>query len=546
MTTNNRTPICLHSLFRAGSTYLFNVFRRSSSGYWCYQEPLNEFLLHAATEPERLLEMHEEMARFLRHGKLEKPYFYEFHALAGEVGRLFRKEFSYDQFFLGDSEDISALQAYFTALINGAQGRPMFQCCRSTGRVARMKRECKDGTHIFLWRNPWDQWWSYKVDRYFDRANLLIANSHSAPDFIRKLTDEFGVPHFSSENIWEELEYFTKYRFDARGSYHLFYALWCHAMLEALPHCDVALNIDQLSESESYRVETAKALLCFDIQGLDFSDCQVPMTAYGEEDVAFFQEVEERIHRLLAWHGYREIDIARMKQLRAENRPQLQREVDVSKDIIRDAMRARSLVRQYELEMSLVYKEAESRATEAESRAIEAESRAIEAETRATESKTKIDELIHHCWQWWTTANEIRHELRGVYASRSWRITKPLRLIVHFLHRLRYGVKQVIKALLKPFLAGAVRFVRVRPLLREPALAWVSKHPAVENRLRCFGLAYGQIESQGMACASGHEKKDNSTNGQESSAELSHLTPHARQIYADLKTAIVQRQKEQG
>jgi hypothetical protein len=40
-------PIFVHSLFRSGSTYLFEVFRRSPDGYWCYQEPLNEHLRHA-------------------------------------------------------------------------------------------------------------------------------------------------------------------------------------------------------------------------------------------------------------------------------------------------------------------------------------------------------------------------------------------------------------------------------------------------------------------------------------------------------------------
>jgi len=188
--------------------------------------------------------------------------------------------------------------------------------------------------------------------------------------------------------------------------------------------------------------------------------------------------------------------------------------------------------------------EAETRATESEIRATESEIRATEAEARTTDAKAKIDELNHSCHHWWTTAEGNHHELRAVYASRCWRITKPLRSVVHFLLRFRHGVKQVIKAFLKPILAGAIRFVRAHPLLRERALAWVNKHPAVENRLRRFALAHGLIGSYDTVDASDHGKKDNSTSGEESSVELSHLTPHARKIYIDLKAAIAHHHKE--
>jgi len=47
-------PIYIHSLFRAGSTYLFHVFRRSKAGYWCYQEPLHEVAFIAKHNPDIL------------------------------------------------------------------------------------------------------------------------------------------------------------------------------------------------------------------------------------------------------------------------------------------------------------------------------------------------------------------------------------------------------------------------------------------------------------------------------------------------------------
>jgi len=177
-------------------------------------------------------------------------------------------------------------------------------------------------------------------------------------------------------------------------------------------------------------------------------------------------------------------------------------------------------------------------------RLIDATVQVERSETRATEAEAKIDELNHSCHYWWTIAEGDRHKLQAVYVSRCWRITKPLRLVSPLLRRLRHGGKQVIKAFLKPILAGAIRFVRAHPLLRERALAWVNKHPAVENRLRRFALAHGLIGSYDTVDASDHGKKDNSMYGQVSSAEPSQLTPRARHIYADLKAAIAQRHKE--
>ncbi len=44
-------PVFIHSLFRAGSTYIFKLFRESPAGYTAYQEPLHEVLIFAAKEP---------------------------------------------------------------------------------------------------------------------------------------------------------------------------------------------------------------------------------------------------------------------------------------------------------------------------------------------------------------------------------------------------------------------------------------------------------------------------------------------------------------
>ena len=70
-------PVFIHSLWRAGSTYLFSVFRRSNAGYWCYQEPVHEIALLAKDNPENLLSYNGEKMQALRHPPLAASYFLE-------------------------------------------------------------------------------------------------------------------------------------------------------------------------------------------------------------------------------------------------------------------------------------------------------------------------------------------------------------------------------------------------------------------------------------------------------------------------------------
>ena len=96
-------PIYIHSLFRSGSTYFFNKFREFDENYQCYQEPFNEHLLNAKENPDKLLEVHEDTSKVLRHPILNKPYFYEFHSIAKDVSKYLDESLCYKKFF--DSED---------------------------------------------------------------------------------------------------------------------------------------------------------------------------------------------------------------------------------------------------------------------------------------------------------------------------------------------------------------------------------------------------------------------------------------------------------
>ena len=426
MNKKDKSPIFIHSLFRSGSTYLFNVFRRSNSGYWCYQEPLNEHLLLLDTN--QMQEVGKEMARYLNHPQIDKPYYYEFQMIAGEIKNTFPKELSYYQYFLPAGSDVSNLKDYFTFLSNRAQGRPVFQCCRTSGRTACLKTEF-GGVHIFLWRHPWNQWWSYKIDNYFDQRNLLIANAQNIPPFLTEVISDLELEQFNS---WEKVEQQTslnRNRLDAPRSYKLFYALWCHAFLEAKPSCDIAINIDQLSYSDYYRKDILNNLDNLGVQGIDFSDCDMPQSIYVQSETGFYNEIEQEIHDLLVKHGYSQYE---MKELRAlnEERISLAKVSQVDKNlIVSKEMTARKIVKRYEAELS----NAMSNLSEVETKIKEAEAKVEQAEAKVEQANGKTDQAEVLAQQAESKVNQVESKLEMLYRSHSWRITAPLRSIMNFL-----------------------------------------------------------------------------------------------------------------
>ncbi len=575
-------PIFIHSLFRSGSTYIFNVFRRSQTDYYCYQEPLNEDLQYAAAEPERLLEFNKITQKYLRHPELDKPYFEEFYLIADKVGAAFHKEFSYEQYFTSNQADISDLKAYFTVLMEGTQGHPLFQCCRSAGRMAPLKSEC-GGIHIFLWRNPWDQWWSYKKDAFFELKNLLILQSKELPSFLSTLKKELETPFLRNEEKQRECNFINnRYWLGTEGRYKLFYGLWCHAMLEAEMHCDLSISIDELSLSSKYRLETETRMIELGINGLDFSDCLMPSASYGESDSDFFLKIESYIHGLLLSHGYSHAQVGQLMQL-SEGRLALVVDTNVPENSnIRDAMRAREYLLQVESELthhwSLVTEaqehvqildkrvslleginsnlevdfnqansakvnlEEETRSLKEEVSSVKQEVSSAKQETcslkeevssvkkEACSLKEESNILQKQNQNITMTAHQLEEELKAVYASKSWRIMLGLRKIMHFL----LHIAQMLKSLIFTFTTTVMRYVIKQPQLKRLALDILYKFPRIKNILNKIALRAG-LSTKESAYDSRILKKKISE--QETTLTYT-LTPTGLQIYNELKQSV--------
>lgn len=541
-------PIFIHSLFRSGSTWLFDVFRRANAGYWCYQEPFHENLSLLASDPESVLSYHEEVARSLRHPGLNQPYFYEIHALRAHVGDSFQSCISYRSFF--DTTACPALDDYTSRLIRHAKGRPVLQCCRSFGRVAHL-RQRHGGVHIHLWRNPRDQWWSYQTNDYFDTTSLAILHAQNPPAVIGLLRQELGVDAAFLLDHEDDFAALGQIPVSFEHRYLAFYGLWLYSLIENRPHADVDVNIDQLTADVEYRARVMALLEDSGITGLDFSTCAVPQAQFGPEDHEFFRDVERRVHQLFTIAGY-DIVVLRgaiEQQAAAQPNPALSRDA-----AIRDAMRSRGIARRYAhralvamhhqlqevtrlrhaererdealakagaaktmaLQAGRQAQAAERRANQAKVLAEQAKTQALAAETHAMHTLSERDKAL-------AEAGTAHVELQRVYASRSWRITSPLRRMA-----------RLLKSLLRPFVLAAMRLILRHARIRAACLYLLKPFPRITSKLRALALHRALLKSPDATQA---EAIAEQAKTRASADAASAISPRAMRIYTRICAA---------
>jgi hypothetical protein len=521
----NKLPIFIHSLFRAGSTYLFMVFRRSAENYWCYQEPLHE-LAFLSRDDVKFLQVDHGASKtaLLRHPHIEEDYFRELRDVWPAWQEKITERSIYANYFAPPEVDIGI--PYWQSLIQASKGRPVFQECRTPGRIGAIKAVL-GGCHVYLWRNPWDQWWSYKATPYFDTVNQLIIRAPHAPEPVIRLRKALGMEDEAPSGLAAAFEYYGARPQDSEKSYLVFYMLWCLGLREGMTHADVMLSIDRLSDSPVYHDEMQSALLAAGISGIDFSGCHVPQGRYLEQDRLFFDPLEERVHQWLLEGGWTHEEVEQLQATRRQFEPfgwGIPVASCAPEDSVEQASRARALVRRHETYLAENVSVLTGKIGTLEAKAQQAEARAATAEGVLETTRKELHEIHqanhhHHLF-----SEQCGKEIEALRASLSWRVTAPLRWLAA--PALRKGSPATVPP--APGLVDrAIRWGMAQPQLVAFVHRSLHRYPKLRETItqRVATAMHAPVVPQ-QAPAATH------------SGDPVRPTPRARQIYADLKSAI--------
>ena len=391
------SPIFIHSLFRAGSTWLFDRFRRSEAGYYCYQEPFHEILSGLPEKRDNILSLGANLHASLRHPNLDRPYFYEIIAIYDATHFEFSNCIGFKSFF--DVTNCPGFDEYLHTLIINAHGRPLLQCCRSFGLISHIK-DNHGGIHIHLWRNPWDQWWSYQVNDYFNITNLAIIYAKTVPEVMRLVRTELNLPEQSTLTC--DFSRLRRIPLSASDNYFLFYSIWLYSYIINSTTSDCDINIDLLSYDKDYLATKQTQINDIGVNGISLSECRIPQSVYDADDQIFFTEAEQRARRVFAMAGY---DVELLASI-----ARVQREMRETKEDItsRGVGHARNIALRY------INQEAA-----ALSSAQEAEAKTIAVQQEAESRLSAMEESLR----------TMTNQYNDIILSTSWRATLPLRII---------------------------------------------------------------------------------------------------------------------
>lgn len=276
-------PIFIHALFKTGSSFLWSQFRQNKN-YHCYYEPFHHFLLEIDKDFENKFIKRDTI--FGKEHTKESHYLTEYAGLIrdGKVGLpFFKRDFIVERYC--DNNDSADVKVYIDALIaNAGEKRTVFQFNRSSLRIKWFKSNYPDSLHIYLLRNPRDQWESYvskarKNRRIFVAYDLMIAGKNQKSDYFRKLADYVPLINFHDADFNAEIKFFQTLsdKYIDEDKYFIFYYIWLLAFLENCRYADVVIDMNSISEDIRYRRRLTELLQTYGINDALFGDAQMPI-----------------------------------------------------------------------------------------------------------------------------------------------------------------------------------------------------------------------------------------------------------------------------
>ena len=492
------SPIFIHSLFRAGSTFLFSRLRRSDT-LFCYYESMHELVAWASEDVARLdMETRSDKMQQLHHPALDADYFDELKQVWPAWQNRLAPETVYGGYFAETPE--AAGQAFFDGLCAASPRLPVFSECRTAGRIGALKRGV-GGHHAYLWRNPHDQWWSYQIDPYFDAASRVIAHADSLPAPLAELLRSMDWPRAPESSFSEARDYYDLRPASAGDSYSWFYGLWLFTFDHALKNADLLINIDSLSGSPEHQDTVVRALAEWGARDIDLSDAASPAALYSAEEVEVFSVAEARVHDCFVQSGWGSDQLAKLHALREAHQPSLKSDGQAQQlaAIERRALLASRAAGVLRAEAWAVHYGRQAEALAAAQHDAAAVHRALEHDRKVLGDLQKVlGELEREASEQTSELTTVTHELglarryiEEVQASVSWRVTAPLRALASLLGRLcvamkRFlptggGVGRAVLAISSRFPAPfrqLSRLLEYTPALHQWLVKWLDLSPA--------------------------------------------------------------------
>lgn len=549
-------PIFVHSLHRSGSTYLFHVFRRAringEAPYTCFQEPIHEIAFSAKDNPESLndfLLVSNDSMKMNRHPEIGCGYFKELYDIHNVWKDILESDVVYADYFGRSAIDNTA--TYLQALIEATSRRTVIQECRTPLRIAALKGRL-GGVHIHLWRNPWDQWWSLKVTEYFATAQQMILNAVLPPEPVEFLKAHIGFIPCPESDLSAQFEFYKARRLQPEHSYLIDFMLFMLAMIEAETAADIEINIDQLSTNPLYARQTIEKLEAQGINGIDVSDCASPQAPFGDADKDFFTPLEEQVIEWLKAGGCDPDAVERVLERRWAAEPGRPKRSKYNMRLLDEIQRRGDLVLRAERQEAYTINALNRRINEL-SNDIEGERAALDARlskehdrrtvieaelTRERRAKVTAEAALeasrrelHHHWQ---LAEARAAEIAALRASRSWRLTAPLRVASRALGWPHWALRGAWawvtlkpgsrpRRIAKACISKCGHFVWAHPSLKTGA-KWLVRRLPVPVEMRLRRIAFPSAPT--------------TVTQQEGVQALPSLSPRARQIHANLKGAL--------